>query len=161
MLRKVLFLTLIIGTFIYCSSDPQADYTELDLLSYGFPVKVMAPDSPTIKTFDLVVKKDLTIQKGDDYYVQIFMGNASNYDPEKVKANLITELEENNRYFTGVVLEEPHGFIYETSVDSTNTSYGFKYVKIRGDKEFVFQTGLLGSFTREQVENMYKAVKME
>ena len=121
----------------------------------------MAPDSPTIKTFDLIVKKDLTIQKGDDYYIQIFMGNASVYDPIKAKENLIAELKENNQYFTGILQEEPHGFIYETSVDSTNTSYGFKYVKIRGDKELVFQTGLLGSFTLDQVEKMYQAVKME
>ena len=39
MLRKLLFGIAIISFFATCTKDPHANYEELDLLSYGFPVK--------------------------------------------------------------------------------------------------------------------------
>jgi len=43
--------------------------------------------------------------------------------------------------------------------DSISTNYGFKYLKIQGDKEYIFQTGLVGNFGLDDVKVMYEAVK--
>ena len=60
-----------------------------------------------------------------------------------------------------IIEEEEVGFIYETVFDSTATNYGFKYLKIQGDKEYIFQTGLVGTFGLDDVKMMYEAVKNE
>ena len=58
---------------------------------------------------------------------------------------------ENNPYFSKIVSEDDDGFIYETMIDST-FSYKFRQVRIQGDREYIFQTGLIGSFTLDQVK---------
>ena len=52
-------------------------------------------------------------------------------------------------------MKEEDGFIYQTAIDSSCISYGFRYIVLRGDLEITFQTGLLGTFSREEVERMY------
>ena len=146
---------------VYCTQDPSSKYSKLSLLEYGFPIDIMAPDSPVIKTFDLVVKKDITIQKGDDYLVQIFMGNATIYDAKRVKDQLLDDFREDNEYFEELILNEDQGFIYKTAVDTLNPNYGFFYVKVQGDKEFIFQPGIMADFSLEEIERMYGAVKNE
>ncbi len=161
MFRYIFSISAVFLIVMGCSSDPSANYQEISLLKHGFPINILAPDSPVVKTFDLIVKKDITVQKGDDYSVQIFMGDASIYDPKKIKDRLLEDLKANNQYFDQVVLEEDHGFVYKTLIDSLNPNYGFNLVKIQGDKEFIFQTGIMGSFSEEQALRMYKAVKNE
>lgn len=161
MFRYIFWIGSVFLFLVGCSKDPSANYQELSLLRHGFPITILAPDSPVVKTFDLIVKKDVTIQKGDDYSVQIFMGDASIYDAKKIKDRLLEDLKENNEYFDQVVLEEDYGFVYKTSLDSMNSNYSFNLVKIQGDKEFIFQTGIMSSFSEEQALRMYKAVKNE
>ena len=60
--------------------------------------------------------------------------------------------------FQKIVKEDPNGFIYETVIDSTYISYRFYHVKIKGDKELLFQSGLRGKFTQEQAEDTYNAI---
>jgi hypothetical protein len=78
----------------------------------------------------------------------------------KVKSDQLNTVKD-TRYFSKIVREEEEGFIYESAFDSTTTGYGFRYIQIKGDKEYVFQTGLVGTFSLEEVENMYKAVKYQ
>ena len=66
-----------------------------------------------------------------------------------------------NAYFSKIIEEEEAGFIYSMVFDSTATNYGFKYLKIQGDKEYIFQTGLVGNFGLDDVKLMYNAVKNE
>ena len=75
-----------------------------------------------------------------------------------MKAGKLVE-EQANPYFSKIVKDEPAGFNYETKVDSTTQIFNFRYIQLKGDKEYIFQTGLIGRFTLEQVERMYEAVK--
>jgi hypothetical protein len=102
--------------------------------------------------------QDITIQSGDDYYVQIYAAQAETNDITKIKASLLADVKA-NRYYSRIVSEEESGFIYETAIDENNLNYGFRWIKLQGDMEYVFQTGLVGTFTLEQVKNMYEAVK--
>jgi hypothetical protein len=143
---------------ISCSSDPTSNYKELDLLQYGVPVVILAPDSPKVETMDFVVQQDITIKSGDDYYVQIYASKASTYDLGKLKASQLAEVK-SNEFFSEIINEDNDGFIYKLEVDSTYTSYGFRHFKIMGDKEFIFQPGLVGTFSQDQIENLYSAVR--
>lgn len=149
----VLFSSLILWS---CSSEPE--FKPVNLLEYGMPVTILAPDSSDIKKVNLVLQDDVSIKKGEDFYVQIFAAQATTNDPVKLK-EVLKEDVLNNPFFAEMVEEYDHGFIYKDQIDSLHSTYGFRFAKIMGDREYVFQTGLTGSFTEEQVRKMYEAVQ--
>lgn len=157
-MKSVVGILSFIFIFAACGGADIADWQKLDLLEYDMPISVKAPSDPEIKTMDLLVQKDIWIKKGSQYNVQIFQSDASGTDAEKVKNALLTEVK-NNPFFSKLVSESPEGFIYETIIDSTEYNYGFRYVKIMGDKEYIFQTGLIGTFELDDVERMYNSVQ--
>ncbi len=158
MLNKFTIFTLLILFISACSSEPKTNLKPLDLLSYGIPITIMAPDSADIKTMDFVGVKDVSIKSGNDFYVQVFSSEASTVDVKKVKMNQKRDVE-NNPYFSKFVKEDDTGFIYEMALDSAQYNYGFCHIRIQGDSEYVFQTGLIGIFSLEEVEKMYGAVQ--
>jgi len=141
-----------------CKTDPSSSLKSTNLLAHGLPITIMAPDSAKIESANLSFSKDVTIQKGDGYYVQIFSTDASTTDLVKIKNEKIAEVK-GNPYFSEMVKEEEDGFIYKTAIDPEKENYGFRHIRIQGDKEYIFQTGLIGTFTLEQVETMYQSVK--
>lgn len=157
--RACAFISFLILGLLSCQSDSTANLQPLDLMRYDIPLTIMAPDSVNVKTMDLVIQKDVTVKGAltDDYYVQIYAADAATNDIAQVKAEQLTEVK-SNRYFSKIVEEEDMGFIYETKIDSTN-NYGFRYIHLQGDKQYIFQTGLIGTFSQEDVKGMYNAVK--
>ncbi|MEL6987217.1 MAG: hypothetical protein AAGK97_05255 [Bacteroidota bacterium] len=141
-----------------CKTEKKEDLKPLDLLEYGFPLTIMAPDSADVKKMDLTFQQDLTVKKGDDYYVQIFSANASTLDSKVLKEQKLLEVQ-SNPYFSKIVQEDDNGFIYEKAVDTSRYNYDFIFVRVQGDKEYVYQTGLIGNFDLEDVQRMYKAVQ--
>ena len=157
-MKKTFLLFTFALFFIQCQQDQKAALKPLDLLEWGIPITVMAPDSANVKTMDLGgVLKDVTIKGENNYSIQIYATTASTTDVARVKANQLAEVK-TNRYFSKIIEEEMDGFVYENVVDSSNY-YGFRHIRIQGDMEYIFQTGLIGSFTLEEVKNMYEAVQ--
>ncbi|MFK7932975.1 MAG: hypothetical protein AB8G22_05655 [Saprospiraceae bacterium] len=132
----------------------------LDLMRYDIPITISAPDSVEVKTMDLVIQKDVSVKAkdSDDYYVQIYAADAVSNDVAQLKAEQLNEVK-SNRYFSKILEEQEDGFIYETKVDSANVNYGFRYVYLQGDKQYTFQTGLIGTFSQDDVKTMYDAVQ--
>lgn len=157
-LFAALILTLL---FTGCQTDPKSNWTELDLLPYGLPISVMAPDSTTVDASDLGIMKDVTLEGVSDpnYFVQIYASEAGNTEVSQIKADQVSDVR-NNPYFSQILEEDDRGFIYETAIDSLNY-YSFRYVYLQGDMEYIFTTGLAKTFNLEQVEAMYKAVQQE
>jgi hypothetical protein len=156
-MRILTSLTCFLLLFAACEKSPQSNYKPLNLLSHGFPITILAPENPEIKVTDMTVMKDLTVKKGEDFNIQIYSSAANSPDFAQVKNEHLEEVK-SNPYFKKVVTDNPEGFIYEKQVDSTMT-YGFKYVFIQGDQEFIFQNGILGIYTLEQINNMYESVQ--
>ena len=156
-----LLLTLVI--LVICSSctpeGHEKGWQPLDLLPHGIPVSIMAPPDAEVKKGKLssVLLKDLTIQGGDNYNVQLFYSPAITNDIARLKNDQL-QIVQDNRYFSRVVKEEVAGFIYQSMID-TIPSYGFHLVKLQGDLELNFQSGMNQLFTQEEVELMYEAVK--
>jgi hypothetical protein len=149
---------LIILFHISCTSDSDPAYTELNLLEYGFPIKLLAPDSAKVDVNDLAFMKDITvIHESSNYSIQILVSKASERD-EKGLLAYVKKQTELNPYFADFTLEEDRGFVFKNLIDSM-PSYDFRYVRIKGDREYIYQTGLSTNFTEEEVIKMYESVK--
>lgn len=150
------FVVLISFSFIVsCGNTVKQE--KLDLMSYGLPIAISAPAEAEVAVDDMGVWKDVTVKKGDDYFIQILSSKASSLDISKLKTAALDEVK-GGRFFSKIIQEEDAGFIFEKKIDD-NINFDFRYFKIQGDSEYSFQTGLIGTFTEEQVRSMYDSVQ--
>ncbi len=146
-----------------CGADQgvMSDWKRLDLLEHGIPFSILSPDSSKVETIDFAnIMKDVSIKKGDDYFVQIFASDANNTNLSEVKAEQLKEVKE-EKHFSKIIEESDAGFIYESKKDSSTVYYGFRYVRLQGTKEYILQNGFRGFFSEDQARAMFKAVAPE
>jgi len=151
-------MVLSLGAISCGEEKADTKFDELDLLPHGMPIVIHAPSDPVIKSMKLTVQKDLTVQKGADFSLQIYESDALVRNHAAIKARLLFEVQ-GNKYYQKIISDDDQGFIYQTAIDSSYINYGFRYFRLQGDKEYVFQTSLGGKYTLEAVQNMYNAVK--
>ncbi len=144
--------------FLMISCKDKAPKERLDLMKYGLAISVNAPENAEVLADDMGVMQDVTIKSGEDYYIQIYGSDAQTINAKEIFLQKKSEVE-GGPFFDSIVLEEEHGMIYKKKIDENTEDYDFVFVKIQGDKEFIFQTGLIGTFTEEQVKTMYESVK--
>lgn len=158
-MKKILSLIILI-TFIAfsCSSDKKEKVLDLDLMSYGVPLKIKAPEGTEVKSKDMGIYQDITLKKDENYFVQIISTSATTNDISQLKNEKLVEVKK-NPFFSAVVLDESNGFIFEKKINDTTFNYDFRHIKLLGDNEYSFQTGLFGLFTKEQAMTMYESVK--
>ncbi len=148
-----LFLLLL---FVSCKDSVPKQ--KLNLLKHGLPISIDAPEDALINSDDLGVMHDVTVKSGDDYFIQIYGSEAISIDAKQIFQDKKREIEA-GPFFAEIVKEEENGMIYKKQIDENTEDFDFIYVKIQGDNEFIFQTGLMGTFTKEQVQEMYDSVK--
>lgn len=159
---KYLLVLFCIGILSACQSDKGPALKPLDLLSYGFPITVMAPDSAdvdassigTIKEFAI---EELTIKGKGNYGLLVQSSIVTITDEKATKANEL-EMVKDGRYFSKIIKDDEKGFLYETVIDSTHFNYEFFHVKIQGDKEFIFRTPYDHSYTEAEVTKVYDSL---
>jgi len=152
-----LFIFLII-LLTACGSDPSSQWKETNLIEYGLPLKVSAPDSIDVKVGKLGDMQDVTIEGPDGYSLQIFGMNINTTQ----LSTLVSEqrdLVQDEAYFKKFEEEWDAGFMYSTQIDSAQMSYDFRHIKVQGDKQYVFQAGIYGSKSKEQIQRMIDAVR--
>lgn len=159
MKRALIFLCLLAILPMACHMDDMP-MKELDLRPHGLQITIMAPDSAVIQEKDYNFMRDITVRKGDRFFLQIFEFAAPRQDAAGEKLRQLTAARE-DPYFREVVMEEDQGFIFSKQADSTTVDYDFRYVKILGEKELIFQAGLVGTFSLPDIQRMYTAVKNE
>ncbi len=155
----VSFLAVSLITVWSCQSD-SSNMQSFDLLPYGVPISIKVPvDSPSIKKSDgFLGQKELAIKAGSQFDLLVAYEPAETSDLAKLKAEQIASVKDIAN-FSKIIEEEEKGFIYETQIDSTNLYYGFRYVHLQGDQKYIFQSGLIGAFSLEDVQAMYSAIK--
>jgi len=151
------FTTYLIITIILIGCGNSAPKANFDLMSYGLPIAIAAPAESDVVVDDLGVWKDVTVKHGDDYFIQILSSKASSLDINKLKTTSLSEVKA-GRFFSKIIQEDDAGFIFEKKIDDS-INYDFRYFKIQGDSEYSFQTGLIGTFTEDQVRTMYASVQ--
>ena len=157
-MNKYLFFILL-GCFVFiqCKSDKSANYPSKDLLKHGFAISVKAPENAKIASDDLGIMQELTIVEGNEYNVQILKSITNTTNTKQALAGQMN-LVKSDRYFSKVLEEYDNGFIFEKNIDG-NINYDFRYVKIVGEHEYIYQTGMVGTYTEENVRAMYNSVQ--
>jgi hypothetical protein len=158
MIRIFTIVCICLISLIACKEKQGSDFVVLDLMSEGLPIELMAPEGAEIEKSDLGVMKDYTIKSGDDYFIQILSSQASNFDAKALTKDFLEEVKR-HPFFSKIIQEDETGFIFEKQIDENNINYDFRYIKIQGNDEYIFQTGLIGTFTEDQVRAMYQAVQ--
>ena len=156
LIKSLWLITLL--TFTACGGDElKMNLSPRDLLEYGVPITINVPDSAKINAMDWGIQKDISI-KGENWYdIQIFSSKVGSHNLDNVMKDLKQSVEE-GVYFSKYVLEESDGFVFEVMID-TLVNYDFRHIKIQGDNEYVFQAGMSGSYSKDQIEQLYQIAK--
>lgn len=155
MKKSILLITLVLTAIACGDKKPKSEV--LDLMKYGMPIQIMAPPESVVNASDQGFYTDVTVKGGDDFFVQILSTSATTTDLAELKGEQLREVKK-NPYFSKITFEENNGFIFEKQIDSL-INYDFRYVKVQGNQEYIFQTGLFGKFSEEAVQRMYESVK--
>lgn len=152
-MRPIIFSYCCLLIFLVACTPSEQSFAYKDLLSYGIPIEIQAPDSVKITSSDVGALKDVSLSAPDGYKIQIFSSPAY-----KNKATALEEYKseiKNHGQFKEMVREEPNGFLYAFQLDSTTVNYGFRYIAVKGGKEIVIQQGMLGIYTRDEAEQLF------
>jgi hypothetical protein len=146
--------------FTACQRHSDQDLRVLDLSTYGVPLTILAPEGAEInrKNYDIIL--DLTIRKGDHYFIQVFKSETTATDPDELKSRQLNSVKQ-EKNFGEIVRDEKDGFIYHRKPANSPVNYDFRFVKIKDGMEIIFQAGQVGEFTLEDVEMMYKSVSSQ
>ena len=150
-------LLLIVISIWSCSDGSQDGWPDKNLIEYGVPMTIRAPEGVEVDKRALGFQQDIVIKDDSEYNVQIFVSDAI-VATEGAALQAQRELVEESPVFHQVIKNDENGFIFENKVDSTHSSFGFRYVKLMGGKEYIFQEGLMGNFSQSAVEAMYDGV---
>lgn len=157
-MKNLIYLAFTILLLSACQSEPTSDWEEVDLLSKGMPIKVYAPKDVEIKASDLLFDKDIVISNSEGYNLQIFMSDAYQSDlSARIKEEKASVQEMN--FFKEINEEFPEGFTFTLSFDSLTVAHDFRYIQLKGDKEYVMQMGLGTIADVEDVEATIKGIK--
>ena len=156
-MRNPLLVILSLLLLAACQQNKEG-LSALDLAPHGLPIVILAPDSATVQVKDYNFMRDITVRQDSSFFLQIFEFAAPKLDAAGEKLRQLTAVHE-DPFFKEVIREDEQGFIFTRQSDSTALEYDFRYVRILGDKELIFQTGLVGTFSLEDVERMYVAIQ--
>lgn len=129
----------------------------LDLEPYGIGMTIMAPDSASVEVKEYPFTRDITIRKGDDFHIQLFE-LPSNGNRLPLEKNRQMSAIKKDPTFLEIIEDFEDGFIYSKNLDSLGKDYDFRCFRYLGDKELIFQTGVLSPFTLEEVKRMVSAI---
>ncbi len=153
-MKKVVLILCVLGLFA-CQDDNALKLVEVDLLKYGVPITIEAPESAAI-TKPSGDGEVWIVDTASYFKIQVVKSPTTSVDVATVKAEEL-EFSKSIDGFSKLISEDMDGFIYEENYDTI--SYDFKHIVISGDNKYIFQKLLTEIPTKEQVEVMYNAVK--
>ena len=149
---------LFVAAFFFCMScgkEKHQDWIETDLLEFGVPVKILTPKDVDIKTSQ--IKGSIVLSKGKDYGLDVYSSDATVISETEIKGELMAIVKD-MRFFDSIIQEENNGFVYKLTIDSINTSYGFRKVMIQGSNQIIFQNAIMSSLDEEQAKLIYESL---
>ncbi len=154
-MRLILSFWIVISLMLSaCNSGEKMK--PMSLLDYGIPLTILVPDSAKVRHRKLSLEEDITINGPSNYKLQIFVASKTHANAAKLLADQ-KELVRQSPFFSKVTEELPDGLKFESKIDSTLT-YGFRRVRMMGDKEIIFREALLGTFSKEDIDRMYRSL---
>lgn len=142
------------------SRGDQSDWSKLDLMPYGIPIEIMAPDSARVNVTRVGEVEDVAIRNEgtQPFSVQIFVQPLLLNDMAALKFNQINEVR-SNPAFGKIVEEDEQGFIFFLNDMDGGERYHFRYVHLQADREYVFTSDFEGRYSLEEARKMLEAVR--
>lgn len=160
-MKKWISLHLLISiglVFFYYSCKPEkSKHQGMDLMKYGIPYTIFAPDDVIATQIGGGQMVDLKLTNNTNYDIMIFMSRAQTKHMDRLKQ---FKKEEVSFYpgFIKIVEEYNEGFLYEMYGSTGNLSYGFFAVKIVGDQEISFISGAGRDYTEAETKAMLRTI---
>ena len=154
---RYIIILFFFGFYSCGSGGSSSSLPALDLMKNGMPIKIKAPSGAIVEGSDLGVMKDVTVKGEDNFFIQITSGLSTSTDIASLVDQAKKEVSR-SEFFENYVQEDPQGFIFKKKIGD-RVNHDFRYVKIQGDQEYLFQTGFMGQFSLDEVKVMYDAVK--
>ncbi len=143
---------------IGCQRNAQSNWVETDMMEYGLPIKIKGPENLDVNKSKFMQGQEVFSIRGEDHYnIEVWSSDAQSSDVGVVKSELL-DIVQRNKYFKKIVHDYPEGFIYYNEIDSLNSWYGLRKVKIQGTKQFIFQNPPSAQYDLEMSEYMYAAM---
>ncbi len=102
--------------------------------------------------------RNINIRKDEHFHIELFELESNHNDPVSEKQRQMTAMKKSPK-FLEILKEYDNGFVYSKKLDSTSIDYDFRLVEYLGDKQLIFQSGVMTSFSLEDIEQMVKAIK--
>lgn len=140
--------------------DEQGAWSKLDLMPYGIPIEIMAPDSARVNVTRVGQVEDVAIRNEgtQPFSIQIFVQPMLLNDMAALKFNQINEVR-SNPAFGKIVEEDEQGFVFFLNDLDGGERYHFRYVHLQADKEYVFTSDFEGRFSLEEARKMLDSVR--
>jgi hypothetical protein len=152
-----LFFIAITLSITACKVDSTNNWNEVDLLAYGIPIKINAPEKFEVKKTTFSSHDNFTIKGDNNYSMEIFVSDATVNEPMTIKKELL-EFTQGNKFFSELVLDQDNGFIYKLVIDSSNVFYGFRKVKIQGSSQYVFQNPIMSQYDEVMARSLFESI---
>lgn len=143
---------------VSCETEKEKGMQPLDLTPYGLELSILAPDSTVVSIKEYPSMRDITIRKDDHFHIELFELESNRGDPATEKQRQLAAIKKDPT-FLEVVKEYDKGFIYSKQADSTTIDYDFRYMRYLGNKQLIFQSGVLTAFALQDIEQMVEAIK--
>lgn len=160
MYRRIVMISISLYTLCLFSCKDELKSSSdnlLDLMKYGVPYSINAPNDVSVSKVGSGKLEDISIKNTSGYDVQVFMGDAFSSNLEKLKSIKKEEII-SNPSFKKIIEEFDNGFIYEKISDTGSRNYDFAILIIQGNKEINFQAGNSKEFTEGEVKAMVKSI---
>lgn len=154
MLARFIYITIISLLLFSCGNRRETGKTSL--YKYGIPVHLSLPDKAKINPSASGDIRGLTIVDEEGYNLQIIQTPTSFTDKSQAKFYQ-RELIVNNPDFVKIIEDYDDGFLFELK-EGDNRYYDFRFVKIMGTNEIIFQAGPTSQSSESQVRNMIISV---
>ncbi|MFZ1705554.1 MAG: hypothetical protein WAT79_14490 [Saprospiraceae bacterium] len=154
---RTLFFLFSLFFFNSCSPASNQKENKVSLHKYGFPVSIKVPKDVAFTKGSSSFVESLTLVNNDGFNMQVLMTNASSGSLKKAKL-LQREIVINNPDFLKIIEDYDDHFIFELELNG-DRYYDFRFVKIVGNKEIVFQGGPTCNCTEENIKKMVNAVQ--
>ena len=142
---------------ISCGIGSENDWVETDLMTHGLPVKVHAPLNVKVEKSKFSNSEEYSLKGTDGYGMNVLVVDATSSNPEKVCLELKKHVQK-AKYFDDFVENNPDGFIYKIAVDSAHVVYGFRKVRIQGNKQIVFQNQYMSRLKENEARRLYESI---
>jgi hypothetical protein len=156
-LKKVFPILFCILFLTACSNSSAIKKEKTSLYKFGIPAHIKAPENARFNKASSGNIESLSVVDDDGFNLQVLSFPASVTDEKTAKQHQREQVV-SHPDFSKIIEDYDQGFLFELEF-AGDRYYDFRYVKIVGNKEIIFQAGPTCQCDESQVRNMLQAIQ--